>query len=262
VTQSIVVEPAQTQVQAPAETVAQPDLPAKYQGKSLEEVIEIARALESDRGRLANEVGGLRKLTDQVLGLAQNARFQPAPQQHEKPAPVTSEDLLSRPEETVTEIAKRVADERGSASETRLGNLEARLALDSFQRKYPDFEQTMGDPKFQQWVSESPYRQKIANAAAQKGDFDAADELFGLYAASNPAAEKPKQTDPLEAARQAGLARKGGSSAAGVAPSSANDGKKVYSRNELIDMRINKPEEFNSRYASEFLPAYKEGRVK
>jgi hypothetical protein len=56
------------------------------------------------------------------------------------------------------------------------------------------------------------------------------------------------------------LAKSGGSSAAGVVP--RNDGKKTYSRAELINMRVNNPDEFDARFQSEFLPAYVEGRVK
>lgn len=260
-TQSIVVDPAQTQA-PPADKTVDESIPEKYRGKSVEEVIAIARNLESDRGRMANEVGQLRKLTDQVLGLAQTAQFKPANQPQEKPAPVTSEDLLSRPEETVTELAKRVADERVSATEQRTANLEARLALADFTRKYPDFEQTMQNSEFQEWIQGSAYRQRLANAAATKADYDAADELFGLYNSSRPAkTEEKKPTDALEAARRASLTQKGGSSAAGVVNTSS-DGKKIYSRHELIEMRIHKPEEYDSRYLSEFLPAYKEGRVR
>ncbi len=257
-TQSIVIDP--NNQAAPLED--KPVIPDKFQGKTAEQLVEMYQNLESTNGRMANEIGHLRKFTDSALGFAREA-VKPANQVQAPKPQVTSEDLLANPHETVTNLAKQVADDRVLATERRTANLEAQLAVDRFARKYPDFEQTMGDTGFQEWISGSAYRQKLAGAAAQRGDFDAADELFGLYNASK--AEKPKNDDSpasgIEAARKASLTKKGGSSAAGVAKTSS-DGKKIYSRHELIEMRINDEEGYNSRYLTEYLPAYKEGRVR
>lgn len=257
---SIVVEESQNASQAHEENLEN-ELPDKYRGKSAKELVEMIEASQSTIGRQSNEIGTLRKLTDQVLGLALPQKTQP--QQQEKPAPLTSENLLADPEESVAKVARREADARASTLEQRLANTEAQLQLDRFSRKYPDFEKTMGTTEFTSWVAESPYRQKLAAAAAQKGDFDAADELFGLYdSVKAEKSTKEKTADPKEAAKAASLAKRGGSSAAGVSDTSSG-GKKIYSRSELVNLRINKPEEFQERYDSgELRDAYREGRVR
>lgn len=263
---TIVVDPATAASQTSQDDVStetQSSVPEKYRGKSLEDIIAMHQNAESELGRKNNEVGSLRKLTDQVLGLAQNARFAPENRQTETARPtLTSEDLLADPTKTVTELARHEADQRAQVTEKRTANLEARLALDQFSRKYPDFEQTLQTEEFKGWLGKSSYRQKLAYSAAQN-DFDAADELLGSYIESKGQAktEETTTTDTTAEARKASLVKRGGSSAAGV--STSGDGKgKIYSRTELIDMRINKPDEYEARYHTEFLPAYREKRVR
>ena len=260
----VVADPAtQIENQNPDPAIeADESVPAKYRGKSATEIIEIARNLESELGRKNNEVGTLRKLTDQALGFAQNARVVPDNQTKPKSRPeLTSEDLLANPEKSVTELAIEAADNRVKDTEQRQANLEAQIALDRFQRKHPDFTDTIQTDEFKTWLGSSTHRQRLAYRAAQN-DFDAADELLGLYGETKqkPDDEKNAGNAPIDQAKKAGLAKRGGSSAAGVGTSS--DGKKIYSRAELIEMRINKPDEFEARYTTEFLPAYREKRVR
>lgn len=262
---TIVVDPATqaTQQTEDVSTETQSQVPEKYRGKSLEDVIEMHRNAETELGRKNNEVGSLRKLTDQVLGLAQNTRFTPDNRQTTSKPELTSEDLLANPQKAVSELARAEADQRVQQTEQRQANLEARLALDTFSRKYPDFENTLQTAEFQGWLHKSDYRQKLAYKAANN-DFDAADELLGLYkeAAGSTQTETTRTTqDTNSAAKQAGLVKRGGSSAAGV--SATGDAKgKIYSRAELIELRINKPEEYEARYHTEFHKAYQEKRVR
>jgi hypothetical protein len=266
VTSIVVADPAvqaDAEIQDPVDGGNESKIPDKFKGKSLEEVVAAYQELESTKGRLANEVGQLRRLTDTALGFARESRAAPVNQPAQKPT-TTTEDLLADPTKAVTELAKHEANERVAATEQRQANLEAQLNLERFARKHPDFESTMHSPEFQGWLQKSAYRQGLAMKAASN-DFDAADELFGLYQESGttaPAKETKETPDPSKAARQATLVKRGGSSAAGVGANGDTSKGKIYSRSELVDMRINKPEEFEARYAAEFLPAYREGRVK
>jgi hypothetical protein len=151
-----------------------------------------------------------------------------------------------------------VADERAQASEQRVAALEGQLALTRFERKFPAYENDLKDPKFLNWVGGSNLRQILATRAAQ-GDFTAADELFTLYNESRPK-ETADDDSNLDAARKASLAKGGGSAVASTSKSTG--GKKVYKREELIQMRIDNPDEFHRRFESEFLPAYQDGRVR
>ena len=132
--------------------------------------------------------------------------------------------------------------------------------IEDFEKRHPGFRQTMESQEFGAWIQGSQTRQHLGLRAA-KGDFGAADELFSLYEEygtirqSAPQAPAPAKPD----ARKATLSRSGGSSAGGVIPNAS--GAPKFTRQELLEMRINRPEEFDSRQ-DEILQAYREKRVR
>jgi hypothetical protein len=138
----------------------------------------------------------------------------------------------------------------------RVAGLEAQLQLVAFEKRHGNFRETMNDPKFIEWLGKTPHRVKLAHGAVN-GDFSAADELFSLYEENR--SPEPKAGDGEASVKQAGLARPGGSSAARVV--GTNSGKKIFSRKELMLMRLNDPDEFD-RLQPEILSAYREKRVK
>lgn len=238
----------------------QNELPAKFKGKSTAEIIQMYQSQESELGRKNNEVGHLRRLTDTVLGLHQANTREPANQP--KPEPIKTEDLLANPDKVVTERAREIAEERGAQSDARMAQLESNLALQTFERKFPKYEQDLQDPTFHAWVTKSNLRQQLAVRAA-RGDYNAAEELFTIYNDSKPAdsSKENNEEDPnLKAADRGSLVRGGGAAVSNT--SGTENGKKVYSRTELIDLRIKDPEQFHRRFESEFLPAYKDKRVR
>ena len=62
--------------------VEEPSLPEKYQGKSLEEVVQMHQEAEKLLGRQSSEVGELRKVVDDYIATQTQP---PAPQQHVEP---------------------------------------------------------------------------------------------------------------------------------------------------------------------------------
>lgn len=234
------------------------DIPEKFRGKSPKELVEMYRNAETELGRKNNEIGMIRKLADELIGVRAVER-QSVQENQQKSKPVTTDALLENPEEAIIGVVRREATSRTEELESKVQGLEERLLTEAFEKKHPGFQQTMVSPEFGGWLQKSEYRQRLGLRAAQ-GDFGAADELFGLYeefSAARPAAPETKPQTP--SARQATLARSGGSSAGGVIPSS--DGKKTFTRAELMDMRINRPEEFDMRQ-DEILAAYREKRVR
>ena len=238
-------------------------IPEKFKGKTPLEIIEMYQNAESELGRARNEIGQVRRLADELLGInraTQAARTENANQQPRKP--LTQDDILSNPEQAVTSVVKAEADQRERAHVDRLDMLEAEVRMARFERKHPEFRSTMEDPKFVEWVQKSPLRGRLAQAAAS-GDYVAADELFTLYDEVKPAMQQQQtnQQTSTDQARRAGLARPGGSSAAGIANTGSNSGKQIWSRAKLMEMRLNNPEEFE-RLQPEILRAYAEKRVK
>jgi hypothetical protein len=254
--------PTQPQ-QAPTESqLTEDDVPEKYRGKSLKDIIAMHQNAESELGRKNNEVGVIRKLADELIGVRAIERSREQANQP-KPEPLTADRLLESPEEAILAVVKRTSEDKTVALESKVASLEERLLTEEFEKRHPGFQETMTKPEFGSWLQTSAYRQRLGLAAAQ-GDFSAADELFGLYEEYNAAkGATPQQTETAKpntpSARQATLARSGGSAAGGVVPSS--DGKKFFTRAELMDMRINRPEEFDMRQ-DEILTAYREKRVR
>lgn len=234
-------------------------LPEKYRGKALEDIIAMHREAERELGRARNEVGQIRRLADELLGIRRaelERQPQPSPPPRQK---LTTDTLFEDPERAITEVVKAEADARTQEVAARTARLEAELALSRFEKKHPDYLNTMQDEAFAAWVQASPYRVRLAQRAVQN-DFEAADELFSLFAEVKPAAPSPNKG--VEAARQAGLARSGGAAGGRSGGSAGRSSNKIWSRAELIELRIKDPDKFDSLYKTEIEPAYREGRVK
>lgn len=236
------------------------DIPEKFKGKSMKDIVDMYRNAETELGRKNNEIGMIRKLADELIGVRATER-QAAQVNQPKPEPLTTDKLLDSPEEAILGVVRREASSKTEDLEAKVQSLETRLMVEDFEKRHPGFQRTMESQEFGGWLQKSPYRQRLGHAAAQ-GDFGAADELFGLYEEYAAVTAPQTTAAPAKAspsARQATLARSGGSTAGGVVPSS--DGKKVFTRAELMKMRIDNPEEFDMRQ-EEILAAYREKRVK
>lgn len=234
------------------------DLPEKYKGKSVLDIVAMHQNAESELGRARNEVGTLRRLSDEFLGIRREELSRTKVANQPERTPITTDTLLERPDEVILSTIHEEVDRRNAERDARTARLEMELAETRFQRQFPGAEKTLNDPAFQEWVRSSPYRQKMAMQASQ-GDFGAAGDLFGLYDSVSQT-QKPASSG-TDAARKAALAKPGGSSTQGVVPSA--DGKKVYKRDELVTLRMRDPEAFERLWTSEDLEtAYREKRVR
>lgn len=248
---------ATTEQGEPAAEPTEDEIPEKFRGKSMKDLVDAYRNLETELGRKNNEVGMIRKLADELIGVRATER-QMAQENQPKPQPLTTDTLLANPEDAIIGVVRREALSKQEELESKVQTLEERLLTEAFEKKHPGFQQTMVSQEFGAWLQKSDYRKRLGYRAAQ-GDFEAADELFGLYEEATANAPTPPTPDPKPSARQATLARSGGSAAGGVVPSA--EGKKIFTRAELMEMRINRPDEFDQRQ-EEILAAYREKRVR
>lgn len=226
----------------------------KFEGKSMEDLLESYNNLQSAYGRMANDLGTQRKLTDQLLNLKREEDLS-----SNEPAPLPEVDtnsLLDNPTQTLDRyISEREARLRKEYDE-RLSQYESQLQTDRFMQKHPDFMELGQSTKFREWATGDPIRARVANAAAQ-GDWEAADTLLTQYkqAQANPSAAEAASKEGLEAARKAGT-----ESAASAGASSSD---KVYRRADLIELKLRKPHVYSDpAFQNEILKAYSEGRVK
>lgn len=263
-------EQSQTQDQGTQQQSVDDGLPVKLKGKSAKEIAEMYQNLESRLGSMANELGVQRQLTDRVLGLKREGdlRANGGNAERPKPTPVTTNDLLDRPQETIDKaVNERI---QGPTDELREENrrLRAQMAQDRFETRHANYRETVSDPAFIQWVQASQIRLRAA-AVANAGDWQVADELFtdyerqgGQRQASGGQTETKSQTtksDNLEDARRASYTSSG---------SNSNDGQgkpagKIYKRSDLIRLMVEDPETYyDETFQAEILRAHAEKRVR
>ena len=241
------VNEIQQEVEQPPEPEA--SLPEKYQGKSLEEVVQMHQEAEKLLGRQSSEVGELRKVVDDYIANQTPAQ---APQQLVEPE--DDIDYFTDPQAAVNRAIENHPKIREAQQYTEQYKKQTSLA--TVQAKHPDMQQILSDPKFAEWIKASKIRTQLFVAADQQYDADAADELFSLWkerktvARQTAAVEKQARKQTLKAA-STGNARGTGEGTR----------KKVYRRSDIIKLMKTDPERYQA-LSDEILAAYAEGRVK
>jgi len=226
------------------------NLPDKYQGKSLEEVVKMHQEAEKLLGRQSSEVGELRKVVDDYISTQTPAQ---APQQQHV-EPEDDIDYFTDPQAAVNRAIENHPKIREAQQYTEQYKKQTSLA--AVQAKHPDMQTILGDPKFAEWIKASKIRTQLFVAADQQYDADAADELFSLWkerktvARQTAAVEKQARKQTLKAANT-GNARGTGEGTR----------KKVYRRSDIIKLMKTDPERYQA-LSDEILQAYAEGRVK
>ena len=226
-----------------------PELPEKYQNKSLEEIVQMHQEAEKLLGRQSSEVGELRKVVDDYI----QTQLSQAPQQ-QTVEPEEDIDYFADPKGAVNQaIANhpKIKEAEQYASESR-----KQAALSTLQQRHPDMQQILQDNNFAEWIKASKIRTKLFVEADQNFDHEAADELFSTWKERqglvNQTANIEKQ------ARKESVKSANTGSARGTAEGSR---KKVYRRADIIKLMKTDPDRY-AALSDEILAAYSEGRVK
>ena len=222
----------------------------KFEGKSLKDVVESYKNLESAYGRMANDLGTQRKLTDKLLELErQELKSEKAPEYKLSPS-----DLLDDPNSALDKYFSA----KEQAQQQKLAQIEAQLKEREFAAKYPGYEKTVQSTEFASWLQQSPIRSRAA-AMAANGDWDAADLLLQEYTSSQTTStvqDSPKEN--INEARKVSLQRGSAKS-----PDAGKAKGKVYRRADLIRLKIEKPDVYDDPgFQNEIIRAYAEGRVR
>jgi hypothetical protein len=242
----------------------EPALPAKLRGKSLVELAEMYQNLESEHGRMGNELGNMRQLADRLLEVKRAedlGRTAPTAKQPAK-VEVSAAELLEKPTEALDRYTSSRESALESRVESRLMRIEQSVMANQFGARHPDAERVAKSPEFADWVNQSPVRQRAAQAA-RSGDFGSADALLSEFKDQGSKVKQPTQEADkgnLEAARKASLET--GASKAGGGSERQTQGKQ-FSRPAIMKLRLTDPEKYYSdEYQNEIMAAYNEGRVK
>lgn len=239
------VETPQEEEQTPEEST----LPEKYQGKSVEDLVQMHQELEKFTGKQSTEVGELRKVVDEHIQTQLSQRA-PEPQ----PDDEDDTDFFIDPKTAVS----RAIDNHPQIKEAQAYTQQAKkqAALAQLQQRHPDMETVLQDPKFADWIKGSKIRTRLFVEADQQYDYDSANELFELWKDKNQAVQQTAQAE-----KQARKNSVKAASTGNARGSSEGSRKKIYRRADIIKLMQSDPDRYMA-LQPEIMAAYADGRVK
>lgn len=224
------------------------EVPEKYKGKSQKQIFDELEHANKSMGRYANELGELRKLTDELI----KSQLKPS-EKAEKPQEV---DFFEDPREA-TRRQIEMNPEVQEAKNLALQAVQAQRQME-FQRRHPDSGEVLADPGFAEWIGKSKVRQDLFQRA-HRFDLDAADELFSTYKELK-AVRAAKQQENVSATEKE--ARDKTLKAASVGSGGTGEsGKKIMRRADILKIMQN-PHKYTGDVRREIELAYAEGRVR
>jgi hypothetical protein len=254
-------QPESTTPDAVEQTTAQPEeaapeLPEKYRGKALDEIIKMHQEAEKLIGRQAQEVGEVRKLADSLL------KQQLESKHDTQPSKAQEIDWFEDPERAVKQavennpVLKKMQEEQAKQAQL--------VALQTIEKAHPDFVSVAQSDDFQQWVTSSKIRTRLYEQASDY-DVDSALELLDTYKSLRNI--KQQQQETVKAADEslkkvdAETRSKNLKTAAVQQGGTGESTKPVYRRADLIRLRMQDPARYESM-AEDILQAYADGRVR
>ena len=242
--EQVIETPQEEQTQ---ETVVENEIPDKYKGKSLDDIVKMHQEAEKMIGRQAQEVHEVRSLADQLLKRQLEADKTP------DVGSAPEVDFFENPQDSI----KRAIENNPAVLEAKQANLELKRMKTAQQlsAKHPDMQTVVQDAGFQEWVKASPVRLNLYAKADAEFDFGSADELLSTYkelkqVRNNNVQEAGKQ-QKAQALKAAGV----------VSSGSGEVAKKVYRRADLIRLKMTDPDRYE-QLQPEIMAAYAQGRVK
>lgn len=239
----------------PAQEKPQFEMPDKFKGKSIEDVVESYLNVEKALGNKNNEVGELRKLTDQIL---LNQATQTSQPKFETKGDIDDDDVgfddfIDDPSSAVEKVLKKNPRLRQlEESITATARETSRKAL---LQRHEDADDVVASPDFQKWAQESPVRLRMLQEAHVNSDVATASDLLDIYKTTRRA-QTEAATDERDAIAKSDLRK--ATVEKGSTPSRT---KPRYQRSELIHLKITNPAKYEAM-REEINAAYAEGRVK
>ena len=241
--QEIGLEEETKAVEAKEETgETTPDIPEKYKGKNLEEIVRMHQEAEKAIGRQGAEVGELRRVVDEFI----------LSKKEKEPEPEV--DFFENPTEAVKRIVKSDPDLQGIKQS--LQEQEKKSAIKQLKELHPDMESIVLDENFRSWVGSNKVRQEMLRKADVEFDFETAADLFTLWKEKQGVVQ---QTQKAEQQSRKDTIRKASTGTA--AASGEKSPKKVYRRADIIELMRTNPTRYEAM-ADEITQAYAEGRVR
>ena len=227
-------------------TPVEEEIPEKYQGKSVTEIVRMHQEAEKLLGRQSSEVGELRQVVDSYIKTQLDTPTAPEPDEEI--------DFFSDPDKAVERAINNHPKIKEAEAVTK--QYQKSTALGQLQQRHPDMQTVLQDQKFVDWIKASKIRQKLFAQADAEYDYDAADELFTNWKERQQVVGQTAATEKAERKAAIKTASTGNTKGSGEQQS-----RKVYRRADIIKLMRDDPDRYMS-LSNEIIQAYQEGRVR
>ena len=235
--------------EAPEEpTQEDDDIPDKYRGKSVKDIVRMHQEAERAIGKQGSEVGELRRIVDDFVKAQTVTQKQQAPDVEEEV------DFFTDPDKAIARAIEKHPKVR--QAEELTVNMKRAEALANLKSNHPDYTDVINDPAFGEWVAKSKVRQELFSRADRNYDFDSADELLTTWKERKQVVTQTQEIEKVERKQAIKSASTGATKGSGETAS-----KKVYRRADIINLMRTNPDRYE-QLAPEIMQAYAEGRVK
>ena len=237
-----------TPEEEPEQEDTEDDIPEKYKGKSVKEIVRMHQEAERAIGKQGSEVGELRRIVDDFVKAQTVTKQQQAPEVEEEV------DFFTDPEKAIAKaISKHPKVQQAEQMAVRTAQAEIVAALKT---NHPDYTEIIKDASFAEWVGKSKVRQELFARADRNYDYDAANELLSTWKERKQVVAQSQAVEQVQR-KQAVKSASTGSSKGSGEPAS----KKTYRRSDIIELMQRDPDRYQA-LAPEIMQAYAEGRVK
>lgn len=228
------------------------EVPEKFRNKSLDDIINSYKELESQYGKQGQELGELRKVADQFIMQQMQSRTDSEVTAVGQPSRKPEIDIDSLPE---AERVKAVLEHELAPMKQAYAELQKEKFLTKLNQTHPDFMEIAKDSEFKTWVLGSELRKEMFMRADRGYDYNSADELLTTYKAIKGIRSEAKQ----EQRNQTDNSFKNAQVETGIVEDNAP--RKIYRRADIIALKIKNPARYQ-QLEPEIRQAYAEGRVR
>jgi hypothetical protein len=223
------------------------DIPEKYQGKDIKDIVRMHQEAEKLLGKQSSEVGELRNIVDSFVKTQLEAKNSPQ-------EPVEDIDIFDDPDKYIEQKLSNHPKIKQVEDTARL--LKQSETFAKLNAQHPDFQEIVQNEKFAEWVSKSKIRTELYQKADQYFDYDSADELLTTWKERQNLVQETAEMQQTDRKRQLKSASTGNAKGSGESPS-----RKIYRRADIIELMKTNPKRYQALH-DEIMLAYAEKRVK
>ena len=223
------------------------EVPDKYRGKSLKDIVAMHQEAEKLIGRQGSEVGDLRKIVDDFI------KTQTTKDSKVDEIATTDEDFFIEPRSAVN----RAIDNHPAIKEAQHASLSMKRAetISRLKQEFPDAMDVVQTPEFAKWIEGSKVRTELFVRAETQYDYDSAKELLDNWKERQTLSKKVTDTSKVDRDQQLKAADIGNNNG-----TSETVAKKKYRRQDIMKLMTTDPDRYDAM-SNEIMAAYREGRV-